>query len=486
MYRKIKSFLFENQTAGQTVAKNVTWLAGSAIIGRLARGAMIIYAARVLGTEGYGIFSYALSVAAFFAIFADIGLTGLLTREAAKKPERLSEYVSTVALFKLALVVATAVVVIGIAPFFVKIDAARTLLPIVAFILVLDNLRSFSFSIARANHRMEIEGILDMATELFITGLGFAVLFWWPNTTNLALSYALGGLVGLTVVILTIRKQFQVSLKNFNKRLLGPIFSASWPFAMLAVFSTFMTNIDSIILGWYQTARDLGLFAAAFRPVAILYLLPGFLGSGLAPLFSQMAHHEKHNSMKEVLGKVLALTIGLALPLTVGGIILAPSIISLLFGGDYVGSVTTFRTLLVTLLFVFPGTIISTAIYALNLQKTFIRASGLGAVMNIVLDLLLIPGFGILGSAVATVIAQGCMNSYNAWSLKQAFGFSLLHRLPKFISATVIMAVALMVMSSILHWYILIIVAVGVLIYIATLLLLKEKLVSDMRSIFRT
>jgi len=72
---KIKEFLFENKSMRQMVAKNTAWLAIGEMVSRLIRAGLIIYAARVLGTEGYGVFSYALSLAALFTIFSDIGLS---------------------------------------------------------------------------------------------------------------------------------------------------------------------------------------------------------------------------------------------------------------------------------------------------------------------------------------------------------------------------------------------------------------------------
>ena len=56
MTEKIKSFLFENKTLRQTVVKNVFWLFSGQMIGRLLRAAVVVYAARILGAEGWGLF----------------------------------------------------------------------------------------------------------------------------------------------------------------------------------------------------------------------------------------------------------------------------------------------------------------------------------------------------------------------------------------------------------------------------------------------
>jgi len=84
MWQKIKSFLFKNGTSSQTVAKNTVWLSISNFGGRIIKAAIIIYGARVLGTAGYGVFSYAVTLAGFFTLFVDPGINSVLIREGAK------------------------------------------------------------------------------------------------------------------------------------------------------------------------------------------------------------------------------------------------------------------------------------------------------------------------------------------------------------------------------------------------------------------
>jgi len=86
MFQKIKSWLLENRNFRQTIMKNTFWLTVSNVLGRVIKAVLIIFAARILGVASYGIFSYALSLAAFFTIFSDIGLGPILTKKTAKKP----------------------------------------------------------------------------------------------------------------------------------------------------------------------------------------------------------------------------------------------------------------------------------------------------------------------------------------------------------------------------------------------------------------
>ena len=112
MIQKITAFLFKNQSVRQTIAKNSFWLSFGEIAGRVIRAAIIIYAARVLGAAGWGAFSYAISLAGFFTIFSDFGVSSILTREAAKNDTFRLKYLSTIFFIKLILAAITLILII--------------------------------------------------------------------------------------------------------------------------------------------------------------------------------------------------------------------------------------------------------------------------------------------------------------------------------------------------------------------------------------
>lgn len=79
-----KNFFLKNQTLRQTVFKNTFWLFIGQISGRVLRAAIVIYAARVLGAPEWGVFSYAISIAALLTIFTDLGINAMLVKASAR------------------------------------------------------------------------------------------------------------------------------------------------------------------------------------------------------------------------------------------------------------------------------------------------------------------------------------------------------------------------------------------------------------------
>lgn len=119
MLENIRSFLFENKTAKQTVAKNTIWLSISNFGGKIIKAAVIIYAARVLGTAGYGLFSYATTLAGFLTFVVDPGVNAILMRDGSRTSlEDRKVLAGNAFLLRAAFIFIGVLVVIFIAPFF--------------------------------------------------------------------------------------------------------------------------------------------------------------------------------------------------------------------------------------------------------------------------------------------------------------------------------------------------------------------------------
>lgn len=416
---KIKSFLLQNQTLRQTILKNTFWLFIGQVLGRLLRAIIIIYAARVLGAAQWGIFSYAMGVVAFLTIFTDLGINAILTKETArmdleKAAKSRSEIISTSLFIKLAMICFSLFILFFIAPLFSNIKEAIALFPIMGLILIFDNLREFGFSITHALEKMEIEAWFYILTNILIVVLGFIFLNIKATPLFLAYSYVLGTGLGMLVTFIFLRNHFTGLWQNFSRKLIMPIFTSAWPFAMLGIMGGIMINTDIILLGWMRTAEELGFYSAAQKPVQAFYILPTLIATSLFPSLARLA---KVNDAKaaEIIMNSLRLVLLIALPIVLTGIILGPDIVQLIFGAKYLPATISWQILIISLLIIFPSMILGNAIFAYDQQKLFIKLLAIGTFSNIFLDLIFIPLWGGPGSALATVIAQ-FLNGVFLWT----------------------------------------------------------------------
>ena len=423
MLNKIKSLLFENQSLRQSIAKNTFWLFSGQIFGRLTRVIIVVYAARLLGPASWGAFSYAMSLAAFMTIFADIGISAIVTKESAKNPHLSNHYFSTAFFLKLILLVFGSAVLIFGTPYITKIEEAKKLLPLIALILIFDSLRNFGFAISRAKEKMQLEGMNEIITNAAITIIGFWMLKQYQTSESLMLSYIFATGIGFIIIAWQLKSYFLNLISSFDFSLIKPILTMAWPFALASSLGAIMINTDMIMLGWFGSAEEVGWYSAAQRPVQLLYIFPTLFAVSLFPTLAKLANQNKEK-FRSVLETSIRIAILTAILITAIGFIFGNQIINLLFGEAYQNAVPAFKILIFTILIIYPSVIITNAIFASDGQKNFVTFSILGAIGNVLFNFLLIPPLGIAGCAISTLLAQLAANGFIWRKMKQINYFS--------------------------------------------------------------
>lgn len=482
--QKTKSFLFENRGVRQTVTKNIFWLSVSQLGSRMIRAAIIIYAARILGAAEYGVFSYVLGLAAFFTIFADISIIQIMTREAAKRPEERSYYFATSFWIKIFLLAGTVILVIFAAPHFSKIEQAKAIIPFVAFLVVFDGLRDFTQAFFRAVERMEWEAFVTMITNTVIAVSGFVILSFSATAEALTFTYITSTGAGAIVAMIMLRGEYKKIFSHFDKSKVKPILSSALPMAFAGLLGTFMLNTDMVMLGWWRTAQEIGFYSAGQKIIQVLYTLPAILASAAFPALSRLIGQKDNPKIRLLMEKMTGLTYLIAFPLALGGVILAQSIIVFVYGSDYAPATMTFAILSVTTLLVFPSAQLSNAVLAYDKQKDIIGYLALGALANVGFNTLLIPKFGISGSAMATLISQLLYVSLIWAVVKKANHFSTIRHLGKIFIAAIVMGGVSFILNS-LNINVLVNIILSTLIYLGMLVFLRERLVGETIAAFK-
>lgn len=482
MFTKVKSFLFKNTSSKQTVAKNTFWLTVSNFGGRAIKAVIIIYAARVLGTSEYGVFSYAVTLAGFMSLFMDPGINSVLMREAAKSTdEERRRTFSTTFIIKIVLIFIGAAIIIFIGPFFSTLPGAGALLPIAAAILMFDTLREFFLSLLRGMEKMEWDTAVFLFTNLAIVIFGFFFMMMHPTAQALGWGYAIGTGLGAIAAAFVLRDYLKELFSRFSAKLVAPILQSAWPFAIVGVLGLLFTNTDILIISWIKTASDVGIYSAAIRIIQVLYIIPGIIQTSTLPLFSRLAKKDDAK-FREALERIVGIVFLISIPAAIGGVILATPILVTLFGAAFAPGSLAFKILLTTLVVDFPGAIIANAIFVYGHQKSLIITSAIGGVANVLFDVLLIPRFGMAGSGIATLIAQVVSNGYLWYVMKKINHFEIFPHLKNIIASSVAMGLATVVLIF-LGVNVIVNVILSSAVYIFCLYLLREPMLREIKAI---
>ena len=476
--QKIKKFLFQNTSAKQTVAKNTFWLMVGEVIARLFKLATIVFATRKLGVEGWGVFSYALAFVSFFFILSDLGVNTFITREMSKESNDRYRYLSPATIIKFALMLLFFIASLILAPHLGNIHLGMEMITVISIFSLSDGLKEFVLSINRSFERMEREAFSKIIGNCVIMVAGFILLIDKATPLSLAIAYASGSLISSAYIFWSLRKELSRLTFKITKNDFKIIYDFSWPLIIIGLFS-FIFNIDNIMLGQIKSAADVGLYAAGQRLVQFTSIIPSFMAISLFPILSK--HENNTEKTTNIFEKTMTIILALGIPLAIAGFLLRERIIVLIFGSSYLPGALAFGILTLSILASFPNIFLSNVIFSKNLQRIFIKATIIGVVVNIVLNFALIPTYGATGAAISTTVTQLLITVINWRQLKKYVQFNVFQKLGKIFVANVVMTIMIILCLQ-YSVHLVIIVALALTSYGATLLLLKERIINDVRT----
>ncbi|MEK7612068.1 MAG: oligosaccharide flippase family protein [Patescibacteria group bacterium] len=414
----------ENLPFSQKIIKNTIWLFSGQLISRMLRAIIVIYAARVLGVEGWGAFSYALGIATFLTIFSDVGMNALITRESVQSPAMRARYLSTAFWIKAGLVISITLITLFLLPKIATIPSSGSILAVLLIVFAFDTFRDLGTAIARSLQRMELEAMSQIVTNAAIVVASLIMIAILPTGRSLGIGYAIGSGIGFAIVFFALRKHLTGMLSSLQISLILPIIKNAWPFGLLGIMGIIMLNTDIIMIGWLRNAEDVGYYSVAQKVMQLLYVIPALLSTSVFPTLAFFARNNQEKARK-ILEQMIGGVTLLAVPVTILGLVFARHIIVILFGPTYTPAIVSFEILMLTILIVYPSTLLGNAIFAYNQQRKFILFVVVALIGNIIFNFLLIPRFGIAGSAIATALTQLITNILIWRSIKKINNLSL-------------------------------------------------------------
>ena len=398
-----KKLLFNNVSTRQTILKNTFWLSASTGLNKLFSLVLLVYAARLLGAEGYGQFTFALAFASLLMIFSDLGLASIITREFARGEKK--EELHAIFSLKILLAVGTFLLVALFSFFVAPNPQAQWITLVLALFLLVNGLLDTFDSFFHARQKMEYAAFFEVLQALLIFTFGLFVLLQFPSPATLSYAY-----LGAAVVTFVLALGF-FHFRIFPMRLTWDVvvwekfLRMSWPLAFMGLFGLLYSYIDSVMLGYLGMLEETGWYNAAQKIVMAGLVPMGLIASSLYPALSKFSKESKEK-FQRAWGYELEIMLVLALPLVVGGFILAPQIIDALYPASFVPAILAFQILVFSAGLIFIFRPFYDAMIVSDQQSKAFWITMLGAVVNVALNAALIPRYSLYGAAVATVCTQ--------------------------------------------------------------------------------
>lgn len=405
------SFLFKNTGLRQTVLKNTFWLFSSQLMGHAIRAIIVIYAARMLGAAGFGTASYALSLAGIFMIITDMGMGTVLTKAMVQHPDERERYFATAFFLRCLCASISFFAILAVGPLITRIPEAAALLPLAALTLIFDSMRNLAIAFVHAKEKMEWEAGLMLFTNITTVALGVGLVMAYQTPAAMLYAYAAGSGAGFCAAFFALRHYLKKTLTHCDRKIAFALLTQALPLAFAGLLSGTMLNIDAIMIGWWKGAADVGLYAAAQKPIQIAYGFALVIGGSLLPAFSRAATTD-NAKFKSILRRTMRPVILGSVALSLFLILFAKELLVLVYGADYAPAAPTFAILTLTIAINAPIIIGFNAIIAAGKQNIYLWSAPIEAASNIGLNALLIPRMGIAGAALSTLITQMLVNAY--------------------------------------------------------------------------
>ncbi|MEE8470891.1 MAG: oligosaccharide flippase family protein [Dehalococcoidia bacterium] len=399
-------------SVAQRVAKNSLVLLASEVITYLLFFISGMFTARHLGPASYGILSFGVAYTALFVVLTDLGLSFVTIRDVSRDKSLASKYFANVGLMKVLLAVLT-ITLIAVTMNVGKIvmgypQQTITVVYLIGLSVAFTGINQMCFSLFRAFERMEYQSLgqivraalmlagVIIAVKIGFGVVGFASLYFFASLGTLACSLTI---LGWKFSNYQIWSHLRTAIDwGFWK----PALKQAFPFALSLIFITINFSIDTVMLSAMVPESDkvVGLYTAAFRLLVMLLSIRMALSLALFPVMSQ-AHATSKESLKLISERFFKYSLILALPIGVGTTILATRFISLVYGSEYLSAALALQILVWSAVLGYVN-FTSSVFQATNRQAMVAKLTGFGAVLNILLNLLLIPFFGYIGAAAST------------------------------------------------------------------------------------
>ncbi|MFZ2189806.1 MAG: flippase [Candidatus Magasanikiibacteriota bacterium] len=359
--------------------------------------------AKNLGVENTGKYFFVLSFTTIFVVFVDLGLTNVLVRESAKLKEKTQNYFSTILSVKIILALLSyigAFITINLLGYPVEI---KHLVYLSAVTMLFDSLHLSIYGVMRALGNLKYEAWGIVGSQFITLIMGSYAIYTHKPLIYLILAFVVPSFLNVCYASVMLYKNYQIKLKpQFDKFIFKYLFKIAVPFALTAIFARVYSYIDSIILSKLAGNIAVGWYSIPYKITFAFQFIPMALVAALYPRFSEFFVSDKNKLVFYFEKSIKYLSI-IVFPIAFGIIILSHDLVLSLTSAEFLPSVLPLQILMFSLIFSFLSFPIGAFLNACNRQnQQMFLVFGI-LVLNVVLNLFLIPIWGVVGAALSAL-----------------------------------------------------------------------------------
>jgi len=399
---KIFNRIFGENSELKKVAFNTFWLFGDRILKLLIGLVVSVIVTRYLGPENYGILSYILAYTSLFTGIASMGLEKILTKELAINSDDKENILGSGFVLQLT----GSLVAMVLAVLFIYLSTSNETTTIYVLIVCISFLFQ-SFDVTKywfqSQSLSKIVVISSNITIFIFMGIKILLVFFKLPLIYFFIVTSLETIsISLAVYFAYKHMNSETRKWHFNFSYAKQFLKLSWPLIIGTLATTVYMRIDQLMIGNILGNTELGIYSVAVRLAELWYFIPYATQTSMIPYLSRISDEDEYYEKIQKYMDLMAL-VGYLVAFVMT--IISRPLISLLYGSQFIEAST------VLVIYVWSGLFMNIAIvrgiYFISSGHTkySMKVTILGAIMNVILNYLFIPKYGIEGAAYATLIS---------------------------------------------------------------------------------
>jgi len=430
----------------------------STALGLVSFGIMAHY----LGTEKFGWYITAISFLQFVGILTDFGLIPVSAQMLGEGKFETNRLVSSLMGYRLY----TSLIFLGVAPliaiFFPYPNPVKWAILISTINFLCISLNQIFTGYLQNRLRMQIQAAGEIVGRIILIVCLIPIAKGNFGFFPVIIALSLSSIFYTGYMYLKIRREVKL-LPTFDREIWLSITKKMWPIAISIIFNVIYLRGDTIILSFFRPPSEVGIYGAAYRVLDIVTQTAMMLMGLLLPLLAHAYTNRDQEGFKNLYQKSFDYMMMVSIPATIGTILLANQIMTLVAGEEFTSAGTPLKILAIAVFGVFLGAIFGHTAVAMDRQKATMWIYISDAILTLLGYLYFIPRFGWVGAAWMTVFSELYAGVCLYITIRKITKIKLrLTKLLKIIAATTFMSVVIYLTSSL---HVLIAIVFGIIAY---------------------
>jgi O-antigen/teichoic acid export membrane protein len=392
-----------NMDKRNSIFKNILLLLTSNIITQVIYFLVFIYIARKFGPVSFGQLNWSKAIAQYFILFSIFGLDNIAMIDTIKDKNSIEKIKSTFnKIFTQRLVLSLIsylllLVFILVIPKEIEVKVLTLIVGLSILSKVL-NIDWFFKSFQQMEH--------PATSEIIRTTLYCLLLIIALSISDSLYLVPLALFIAETISYLYMMWKYPLKIRLSNTLIDIGTLRRSYPFFVSGIFATINLNIDTVVIGFTREAVEVGLYSSAYKIVSVFILIITFVFTAIKPVMIEDFNRKRFQELENLVRMAKRVVILLAVPIAVSGFVISEEIIVTLFGEEYKNAQIVLSILLLYTSILFMREIYGYQLVAYNLHKKYMKIVTLSSLVNILLNIILIPNFGIVVAALTSLISE--------------------------------------------------------------------------------